>query len=250
MRAFDGFHALDLRPPAREVSRVADRPPDGVRRRVEDPVAAHLRHPRRTLPGFVGNQRADLVRRERRAPPSCVSSIRNRQPATCAPAVSTSRQSAPAVPPVASRSSWTSTRCPGRPRRRAARARRCRTRARTRPAPCRAGSLPGLRASAKPQPSSRAIAGPSRKPRASAPITTSGAHGRASSASAAIAASSASASASSGVMSRKRIPGSGSPGSRARARAAARRVRPRAHGRGGASLTRAACAGRARAAGA
>ena len=44
------------------------------------------------------------------------------------------------------------------------------------------GSLPGLRAAAKPTPSSIASAGPKMKPRASAPSTRSGFSGRANSA--------------------------------------------------------------------
>jgi hypothetical protein len=72
--------------------------------------------------------------------------------------------------------------------------------------------LPGLRAGANPAPIWRAIAGPKRKPRASAPMMTSGRRSRASSASACTEASNAAGLASSGVMSRNTIPGFGKSG--------------------------------------
>src|ERR687885_138167 len=94
--------------------------------------------------------------------------MRKPQAATVPPPRSTSSHSAFAVPPVASRSSWTSTRAPG------AIASECSSSASVpysstysaRTVWC--GSLPGLRASTNPAPSSRARAGPSRNPRASA----------------------------------------------------------------------------------
>src|SRR3954469_7549897 len=140
---------------------------------------------------------------------------------TVPPSCSTSRHSVRAVPPVASRSSWTSTRAP------LATASVCSSSAsvpysswysaRT----VAAGSLPGLRASTKPAPSSRASAGPSRKPRASAPITTS-TSGGASSARPETAVSRPAGSASTGVMSLNPIPGCGKSGiSRTRARRSA-----------------------------
>src|SRR3954470_21460151 len=137
---------------------------------------------------------------------------------TVPPSCSTSRHSVFAVPPVASRSSWTSTRAP------LATASVCsssasvpyssRYSART----VSLGSLPGLRARTKPAPSSRASAGPSRKPRASAPMTTSTSAG-ARAQRPVTAASSPAGSASTGVMSLKPIPGCGKSGiSRTRAR--------------------------------
>src|SRR4051812_6682981 len=137
---------------------------------------------------------------------------------TVPPSCSTSRHSVRAVPPVASRSSWTRTRAP------LATASVCsssasvpyssRYSART----VSLGSLPGLRASTNPAPSSRASAGPSRNPRASAPMTTS-TSGGARAQRPVTAASSPAGSASTGVMSLKPIPGCGKSGiSRTRAR--------------------------------
>src|SRR3954465_11997330 len=144
--------------------------------------------------------------------------MRNAQPTTTPSRCSTSSHSARAVPPVASRSSCTSTRAP------CATASVCsssasvpyssRYSART----VSLGSLPGLRARTKPAPSSRASAGPSRKPRASAPMTTSTSAG-ARAQRPVTAASSPAGSASTGVMSLKPIPGCGKSGiSRTRAR--------------------------------
>src|SRR3954452_2574767 len=137
--------------------------------------------------------------------------MKNAQPTTTPSRCSTSSHSARAVPPVASRSSWTRTRAP------CATASVCSSSASVpysstysaRTVSC--GSLPGLRASTKPAPSSRATAGPSRKPRASAPMTTSTAGGD-SCASPVTAASSPAGSASTGVMSLKPIPGLGKSG--------------------------------------
>src|SRR4051812_805908 len=138
--------------------------------------------------------------------------MRDWQPTTVPPSSSTSWHSALAVPPVASRSSWTSTRAP------LATASECSSSASVpysrrysaRTVSC--GSLPGLRASTNPAPSSRASAGPSRKPRASAPITTSTRRSRARSASPVTAASSPSGEARTGVMSLNTMPGFGKSG--------------------------------------
>src|SRR3954469_13440486 len=138
--------------------------------------------------------------------------MRNPQPAPVPPSCSTSEHSAWAVPPVASRSSCTSTRVPG------AMASVCSS---SRSVPYSSwysavtvayGSLPGLRARTKPASSSLATAGPSRKPRASAPMTSSAPTARPYSASASTAARKASGEAISGVMSRKRMPGRGKSG--------------------------------------
>src|SRR3954454_2812298 len=138
--------------------------------------------------------------------------MRKPQPAIVPPSCSTSEHSARAVPPVASRSSWTSTRRPGEI------ASECSSR---RSVPYSSsysavtvsrGSLPGLRARTKPASSSLATAGPSRKPRASAPMTSSAPTARPYSASASTAARKASGEAISGVMSRKRMPGRGKSG--------------------------------------
>src|SRR3954451_3238912 len=154
----------------------------------------------------------------RSRPSRNVSSIRNPHATTVPPSCSTSRHSVRAVPPVASRSSWTRTRAP------LATASVCSSSAsvpyssmysaRT----VSLGRLPGLRASTNPAPSSRASAGPSRNPRASAPMTTS-TSGGARAQRPVTAASSPAGSASSGVMSLKPIPGCGKSGiSRTRAR--------------------------------
>ncbi len=74
------------------------------------------------------------------------------------------------------------------------------------------GSLPGLRAAAKPMPISYASADPKMNPRASAPSTMSGFSGRAKSASSPTACRNAAGSATSGMMSLKTIPGFGNPG--------------------------------------
>src|SRR3954453_16408939 len=94
--------------------------------------------------------------------------MRKAQATTSPSSCSTSWHSARAVPPVANRSSWTSTRAP------AATASEWTSSASVaysstysaRTVSC--GSLPGLRASTNPAPSSRATAGPARKPRAGA----------------------------------------------------------------------------------
>src|SRR3954447_901916 len=140
------------------------------------------------------------------------SSMRKAQATTSPSSCSTSWHSARAVPPVASRSSWTSTRAP------AATASEWTSSASVaysstysaRTVSC--GSLPGLRASTNPAPSSRATAGPSRKPRASAPMTTSTRRSRARSASPVTAASSPSGEARTGVMSLNTMPGFGKSG--------------------------------------
>src|SRR3954470_3258047 len=147
----------------------------------------------------------------RSRPSRNASSMRKPHATTVPPSCSTSRHSVRAVPPVASRSSWTRTRAP------LATASVCsssasvpyssRYSART----VSAGSLPGLRARTNPAPSSRASAGPSRKPRASAPMTTS-MSGGATPARPVTAASSPCGSARIGVMSLKPMPGLGKSG--------------------------------------
>src|SRR4029450_11903041 len=98
----------------------------------------------------------------------------NWRPTTSPPSCSTSSASALAVPPVARTSSWISTRAPS-------------PNASARSSSVflpyssaysalivSSGSLPGLRAGTKPQPSLYAIAEPTKKPRASAPATMAG----------------------------------------------------------------------------
>src|SRR3954453_8248675 len=144
--------------------------------------------------------------------------MRNPQAATIPPSCSTSRHRVRAVPPVASRSSWTSTRAP------LATASVCSSRASlpySRAYSARTGSAgtvrglggwcPGLRARTNPAPVSRASAGPSRKPRASAPMTTS-MSGGATPARPVTAASRPCGSARIGVMSLKPMPGLGKSG--------------------------------------
>ncbi len=156
------------------------------------------------------------------------------------PARRCSRSAPPAraaVPPVASRSSCSSTRAPS------ASASACISSASTPYSrmysadTVSCGSLPGLRAGTKPTPSSRAIAAPRMNPRASAATTKSTFRGRAHSASSRHRLRRARPrSSSSGVMSLNRIPGFGKSGM-------SRMCAPR-------SVTWRCAAGRARAAGA
>src|SRR3954449_8207359 len=204
-------HRLDTlhaRPPPRQVPWVAHGAPDLLRRPRDRAAAADARQ--RYSSSYVSSAWTSYPSSAAR-PLRNASSIRNPHPTTVPPSCSTSRHSVRAVPPVARRSSCTSTRAP------LATASVCSSSAsvpysRTYSArTVAAGSLPGLRASTNPAPSSRARAGPSRNPRASAPMTTS-MSGGATSASPVTAASRPFGSARTGVMSLNPMPGLGKSG--------------------------------------
>ena len=136
----------------------------------------------------------------------------NWSPTTSPPSCPTSSASAFAVPPVASTSSWISTRAPSPnasawsssvflPYSSAYSA-----------LIVSSGSFPGRRAGTKPHPSLYAIAEPMKKPRASAPTTMSGLRSAAQSPRRSMVSRSASAFARSGMMSLKTTPGSGQSG--------------------------------------
>src|SRR3954465_9260043 len=140
------------------------------------------------------------------------SSMRKAQATTSPSSCSTSWHSPRPAPPVASRSSWTSTRAPAATASEWTSSASVAYSSTYSPRTVSCGSLPGLARTTNPAPSSRATAGPSRKPRASAPMTTSTRRSRARSASPVTAASSPSGEARTGVMSLKTMPGFGKSG--------------------------------------
>ena len=100
--------------PATSAAGARGRPPRSTRApaRRESSGSGSRRARRDSIPSRRRPGSRPGARLSRSRPPRKASSIRNEQPATSAPARSTSSHSALAVPPVASRSSCTSTRAP------------------------------------------------------------------------------------------------------------------------------------------
>src|SRR5579884_11777 len=158
----------------------------------------------------MSEKRSYFARRSR--PPRNDSSITKLTPTTVPPSPSTRPAIASTVPPVASTSSWMTTRAPP-PIASAATSREFWPYSSAYVAETvSGGSLPGRRAATNPQPASTAIAGPSQKPRASAPSTRSARRSRVQPASSLTACRRASGSSRSGEMSLKPTPGSGKSG--------------------------------------
>src|SRR4051812_914686 len=148
----------------------------------------------------------------RSRPPRNESSITKLTPTTVPPSPSTRPAIASTVPPVASTSSWMTTLAPSPIASAATSSVFWPYSSAYVAETVSGGSLPGRRAATKPHPASTAIAGPSQKPRASAPSTRSAPRSRVQSASCPTACRSASGSSSSGEMSLKPTPGSGKSG--------------------------------------
>ena len=160
--------SADTRPPARHVVWILDHLPDAL-----------LVGGQRAVPWTFGilssGSRSARTRRAgpgARARPGSSARPGTRSRRSLAPRLATSSHTARAVPPVASRSSCTSTRAPPRSASAWTSSASVPYSRRTRRPPSRAGSFPGLRAGTKPAPSCRASAAPRMKPRASAATTS------------------------------------------------------------------------------